>query len=121
VRGPDRSAKDGGDCTTTVIAPVVDGLFAATALGTGVAASIKPPCDPSRPSSGFFGPCLLDFTPQEHAAGAGLIALSVLEATAATYGGLKVAACREAKQKMAIPPSELEAAPSLRLGVARRD
>ena len=53
----------------------------------------------------------MDLTPEEHGAGAVLIGLGVLEAAAATYGGIKVAACHEVKARLAIPASQLRPAP----------
>lgn len=82
-------------------APVVDGVLAAGAFTGGVLSASAPACTS----------CFLDFTPAEHRAGAVLIGLGVLEAAAATYGGIKVAACHEVKAKLAIPPSQLRPAP----------
>ena len=103
VRGPDLRVRGGGDCTTSVAAPVVDGIFAAGAIAGGAYAVNTPPCDPRGPSSGFFGPCFFDMTPAVHGAGRFLIGLAVLEAVASTYGGFKVAACHEAKAEAQLP------------------
>jgi hypothetical protein len=98
VRGPDSRVRGGGECTTSPVAPVVDGIFAAAALGTGIAAVGTQSCDPRAPSSGSFGPCFIDLSGAAHGAGAGLMAVSVIEAVATTYGAVKVAACRKAKE-----------------------
>lgn len=101
VRGPDRSAAQGGNCTSSVAAPVIDGVLAAGAFTGGVLAASAPSCPG----------CFLDFTPAEHGSGAVLIGLGVLEAAAATYGGIRVAACHEVKARLAIPPGQLRPAP----------
>jgi hypothetical protein len=104
VRGPERAP--GGDCTSSVAAPVVDGLLAAAAFTGGALAVSAPACKSTGPWS-----CFMDLTPEEHGAGAVLIGLGVLEAAAATYGGIKVAACHEVKARLAIPASQLRPAP----------
>jgi hypothetical protein len=106
VRGPDHNAARGGDCTSSVAAPVVDGVLAAAALTGGALAANAPSCQSTGPWS-----CFLDLTPAEHGAGVALIGLGVLEAAAATYGGIKVAACHEMKARLAIPASQLRPAP----------
>src|SRR5262249_5978503 len=72
VRGPERV---GADCTSSVAAPVVDGVLAAAALTSGVLALNAPSCQPTGPWS-----CLLDLTGAEHGAGAVLLGVGVLEA-----------------------------------------
>jgi hypothetical protein len=117
VRGPDRSVAGGGDCSTSVVAPVVDGVLAASFIGLGAAGAGTPSCDGSgRGSSTFFGPCFLDFSGAEQAAGGALIALGVVEAIAATYGAVKVSACHQAKNELEARAARPVPAPSLRLG-----
>jgi len=103
VRGPNARVRGGGDCTTSVAAPVTDGIFAVGAIAGGAYAASRPPCDPRGPSNGFFGPCFIDMTPAIHGAGGFLIGFAVLEAAAAIYGGTKVAACHEAKAEVQLP------------------
>jgi len=103
VRGPDSRVRGGGDCTTSVAAPVTDGIFAAGAIAGGAYAVSQSPCDPRARTSSLLGPCFLDLTPAIHQGGAILIGFAVLEAAAATYGGLKVAACHEAKAEAQVP------------------
>jgi hypothetical protein len=113
VRGPNASVSGGGDCSTSVVAPVVDSVLAASFVGIGVAGVAAPSCNAQASGASAFGSCFIDFSGAEHGAGAGLIALGVLEAVAATYGAAKVSACHQAKK-------ELEAtsrpAPALRIG-----
>jgi len=110
VRGPAPEEPGGGECTTSVAVPVIDGVLAAGLAGLGIAALAdkKPSC------SGATGFCL-DFSGVETGAGAGLIALAALEAAAAVHGGVKVARCREAHEE-AIGP--VQAAPFLDLRYA---
>src|SRR5262244_4022728 len=105
VRGPG-SQIGGRDCTTSLVAPVVDGVFAAGAVAGGVSAAGTPPCNSNVP----FG-CILNLPPAMHEAAGVLIGLAVLEAAAATYGGIQVAACRDAKARVAIPASSVKPAP----------
>jgi len=104
VRGPS-STRD-RDCTESVAAPVVDGVLAATALAGGVAGASTSSCSN----------CFADLSSATRGAGAVLIGLGVLEAAAATYGGIKVAACREVKARLEIPASQLRPAPALTPG-----
>ena len=108
VRGPERV---GSDCTSSVAAPVIDGVLAATAFTSGAVALNAPSCQQTGPWA-----CFMDLTPAEHGAGAVLIGVGVLEAAAATYGGIKVAACHEMKARMAIPASQLRPAPAWNVG-----
>src|SRR5215813_11871062 len=103
VRGPERM---GGDCTSSVAAPVVDGVLAATAFTSGVVALNAPSCQ----ATGGWS-CFMDLSGAAHGAGTVLIGVGVLEAAAATYGGIKVAACHEVKARMSIPASQLRPAP----------
>ena len=116
VRGPDRSVRGGGDCSTSVVAPVVDGVLAASLIGLGVAGAATPSCNPQARSTGFYGPCFLDFSGVEQAAGGGMIALGVLEAVAASYGAIRVSACNDAKKQLGPPISRSVAAPAFHLG-----
>jgi hypothetical protein len=116
----DSSARAGRECAGPAVAPVLDAWFDGTDPVPGVPDAVRPPCDPSRPSSGFTGPCFIQHTASEHPAGGATITANVLQAVASTYGRLKVTACREASRKLAIPTTELAAAPSLDLAVARR-
>jgi hypothetical protein len=104
----------GGNCSTSVAAPIVDGVLAASFVGLGVAGAAAPSCNRQARTTDFFGPCFLDFSGAERAAGAGLIALGVLEAVAATYGAAKVNACHDAKKQLEAPASR--PAPALQLG-----
>ena len=117
VRG-DSGARDGRQCSAPSVSPVIDGWLEAPDGAPDVTAAVRPPCDPSRPSSGFTGPCFIGRSSSEHRAGGAQIAVDLLQAAAATYGRLKVSACREARGKLAIPLAELAAAP--RLDPARR-
>jgi hypothetical protein len=105
VRGPDRSVRGGGNCTTSPAAPVLDGVIGAGFVGMGIAGAGSPSC------SG----CWVDLSSAAHGAGAGLIALGVIEAAAATVGAIRAGACAEAKKELLTPPSRIEAAPSLDL------
>jgi hypothetical protein len=116
---PDRSARAVGDCRTPAVAPVIDGLLAPSEPIPGAPAAVRTPCDPTRPSSRFTGPCFLDLAPSAPHPGR-TITLNVLEAAAATYGALKVTACKEARRKLAIPSTELAAAPPLDLALLQR-
>ena len=109
VRGPNASVAGGGDCSTSVVAPVIDGVFAASFIGVGVAGAAAPSCSREPGATG----CFLDFSGAEHAAGGGLIALGVLEAAAAAYGAAKVSACHEAKKQVAAVTSRPKAALAL--------
>jgi hypothetical protein len=110
VRGPDSSVRGGGNCTSSVAAPVVDGVIAAGFLGLGVSAAGTPSCTG----------CWVDLSGTARGAGAGLIALAVLEAAAATYGGIKAGACREAKKELSMPVAQLEPASALQPGASEK-
>jgi len=108
VRGPDRSVVGGGDCSTSAVAPVIDGILAASFFGVGVAGATTESCT---------GNCWLDFSGVEQGAGWGLMAVGLIEAAAATYGAVKISECHEAKKHLGLPPiSRPVPAPALRLG-----
>jgi hypothetical protein len=119
VRGPNPSVPGGGDCSTSAVAPVVDGVLAASFIGLGAAGAAAQSCSGTNSSSSFgFGPCFLDFSGAEQEAGVGLIVIGVIEAAAATYGAVKITACHQAKKELVAPPmSRPVPAPSLHLGV----
>ena len=102
VRGPAPEAPAGGDCTTSVAAPVVDGVLAAGTAGLGIAAL------------GDSG----DFSGASHGAGAVLLAVAAVETIAAVYGGSKVGQCQRARVE--VPPRTAAArwAPGLDLRAA---
>ncbi len=110
VRGPAPDLPGGGECTTSVAVPVIDGVLAAGLAGLGVAALAegKPGC-----SSASWG--CLDYSGAAQGAGAALIALAAVETAAAVYGGVKVARCREAHLGTLGP---VQAAPALDLRYA---
>jgi hypothetical protein len=116
---PDSRWSEGRDCSGPIVAPVVDGLFAASEPAPGAPAGIRPACDPSRPSAGFAGPCFIERTSSQQRAGAGSIAVNLVEAAAATYGMLRGRACREASRKLTMPATELAMAPGLDLARVR--
>ena len=107
VRGPDRNVARGGDCTTSVAAPVVDGVFAAGLLGLGIAgvSDQKPDCS---------GWGCLDFSSAAHGAGWGFIGLAVVETAAMAYGAVNVARCKDVRASVELPPT-VSAAPGLDL------
>jgi hypothetical protein len=108
VRGANPSVTGGGDCSTSPAAPIVDGVLAGTFVGFGVAGVNTAGCS---------GACWLDMSGAAHGAGAGLIAVGVIEAAAATYGAVKISQCRQAKKELLAPPvSRPVPAPSLHLG-----
>ena len=104
VRGPDRSVPGGGDCTTSPAAPVIDGVLGGGLLALGAAAASS-----SKGGGGDWGSVGAGMA---QGASAGAIILGVAQAAVATYGGIQVAACREAKTKLAIPASQLRPAPA---------
>jgi hypothetical protein len=90
------------------VAPIVDGILAASFVGVGVAGATTPTCAQN---------CWLDFSGIEQGAGWGLIAVGVIEATAAAYGAVKIRECHEAKKHLDAPPiSRPVPAPALHLG-----
>jgi len=117
VRGPNRSVAGGGDCSTSVVAPVVDGILAASFIGLGAAGASTPSCNPNVGGRDtLFGPCFMDLSGVEQGAGVGLIAIGVLEAAAATYGAVQVSACHQAKKVLVTPGSRPVPAPAFRVG-----
>ncbi|HET6980957.1 MAG TPA: hypothetical protein VFI53_02395 [Myxococcaceae bacterium] len=117
VRRPDRSVAGGGDCSTSAVAPVVDGVLAASFIGLGAAGAATKSCSGTSNGTAFgFGPCFLDFSGVEQGAGVGLIALGVLEAAAATYGAVQVSACHQAKKVLETPGGHPVPAPAFRVG-----
>src|SRR5262249_16099698 len=98
VRGPDRSVAGGGQCTTSVAAPVVDGILAAGLLGGGIAgvSQTKPNCSP-----GVFG--CVDFSGAAQEAWGAASAFGAVEAIAAVYGAMNVASCNDAKASVEVP------------------
>jgi len=117
---PESRRGEGGDCSGPIVAPVVDGLFAASERVPGAPDGMRPACDPSRPSAGFAGPCFIEHTASQQRAGAGAITVNLVEAAAATYGMLRTRACREASRKLAVPPGQLAMAPRLDVALAQR-
>ena len=107
VRGPERSVAGGGKCTTSVAAPVVDGVLAAGLLGLGIAGVNDPKPDCS-------GWACLDFSSAAHGAGWGFIGLAVVETAAMAYGAVNVARCKDVKASVESPPT-VSAAPGLDL------
>jgi len=114
------SRSDGRDCSGPIVAPVIDGLFTPSDPVPGIPDGLRPACDPSRPSAGFAGPCFIERGASQQRAGAGTIAVNLVEAAAATYGRLRTRACREASAKLAMPPGQLAMAPRLDLALAQR-
>jgi hypothetical protein len=107
----------GGDCSTSLAAPVVDGVLAASFIGLGAAGAATQSCSGTSRSTSFgFGPCFLDFSGVEQGAGVGLIAIGVLEAAAATYGAVQVSACHQAKKALETPAGHPVPAPAFRVG-----
>jgi hypothetical protein len=113
VRGPDWSKPAGGDCTTSAVAPVVDGILAAGFVGVGVAAlSEKSGCGGS--SSFCF-----DYSSISQGAGAAFIALGAIETAAMLYGSVKAAECGRARKELGLPvAARVQPAPALSLGTA---
>jgi cytochrome b561 len=117
VRGPNPSAIAGGDCSTSVAAPVVDGVLAASFIGLGAAGAAAQSCSGTSSSASFgFGPCFLDFSAAEQQAGVGLIVIGVIEAAAATYGAIQVNACHQAKKGLETTAGHSAPTPAFRVG-----
>ena len=93
TRPPSASVQGGGGCTTSAAAPVVDGILGAGFLGVGVAGASAQSCRS----------CFVDFSSAYQTTGAVAIGLGLVEAAAATYGGIQVAACREARKQLETP------------------
>ena len=94
VRGPDHSL-GGGNCTTSVAAPVVDGVLAAGFVGLGVAGLSDRGCTGQA--------WCFDFTGVSHGVGAGSLAVAAVETAAVVYGSVKIQQCREAKKELIMP------------------
>ncbi|HVP60393.1 MAG TPA: hypothetical protein VMT11_07535 [Myxococcaceae bacterium] len=101
TRPPSRSELGGGGCTTSAAAPVVDGVLGAGFLGVGVAGASTQACQS----------CWVDLSRGVQTAGVVAIGLGLVEAAAATYGSLQVAACREARKQLEMPVFLGSAAP----------
>ncbi len=93
TRSPSRDVSGGGGCTTSLAAPVVDGILGAGLIGAGVAGASSQACSS----------CWVDMSRAAQTSGAVAITLGLVEAAAATYGGLQVAACREARKQLEMP------------------
>ena len=107
----DRAVREGAECSEWL--DVSD-------PAPGVPAAVRPPCESTRPSSGFTGPCFIERTASERRPGVVTMTIDVVAAAAATYGRLKTSACREARQKLTMPVAELGTALRLDLSLARR-
>lgn len=107
VRGADPLVTGGGDCTTSVAVPVLDGVLAAGLVGLGtasMAAGAKE--DP------------WGFNKMYQGMAAGLLVLGVAETVSTIVGAKKVSSCHDAR-KHAPPPgvTPVRPAPAVGLGV----
>jgi len=106
----------GGDCSTSAVAPVVDGVLAASFIGLGAAGTAAQSCSGTSSSASWFGPCFLDFSGVEQQAGVGLIVIGVIEAAAATYGAIQVNACHQAKKSLETTGGHSVSTPAFSVG-----
>ena len=109
VRGPTSGVRGGGDCTSSVAAPVVDAVLAAGLAATGALAvsQQKPTC---RTDS-----ICVDYSGLSHEAGVVLLGLAAVESAAVISGGVKAGQCLRARTEVEKPWGSVRPAPSLDL------
>jgi len=109
VRAPASGARGGGDCTSSVAAPVIDAVLAAGLAATGALAvsQQKPNC---RTDS-----LCVDLSGVSHEAGVVLLGLAAVESAAVISGGVKAGQCLRAKTEIEKSWGSVRPAPSLDL------
>lgn len=109
VRGPASGLRGGGDCTSSVAAPVIDAVLAAGLAATGALAVSQ-----QKPNCRTEAICV-DFSGVSHEAGVVLLGLAAVEGAAVISGGVKAGQCLRARAEVEKSWGSVRPAPSLDL------